>query len=377
LLSSFDAAAARTRELEASKDQLAEIAAADGRTVEDHARIMESLSQKRTQLLMKRADLERRVRELGTLPVDAYEAHRSRPAKELHAALQRANNELKKFAHVNQKALDQYVSFAEQRDELARRKIENDAAEVKIRQLIATLDLRKDEAIERTFKQVALHFRQVFSSLVPGGRGELVMQKAVGGGPAGGIENEDPGNEGGGGRGGGSKASENVAAILEKYSGVKVKVSFGVGEVLSMKQLSGGQKTLVALALIFAIQRCDPAPFYLFDEIDAALDPQYRTTVAQMLRQQAHDERSPGQFIVTTFHPQILHVADNIYGVSHRDRISRVTLVERADAVEFLQAEEKRAAEEAAAAAGKGGRGRRPEEATGPSAGEGEAMELD
>ena len=43
-----------------------------------------------------------------------------------------------------------------------------------------------------------------------------------------------------------------------------------------MKQLSGGQKTLVALALIFAIQGCDPAPFYLFDEIDAALDPQYR-----------------------------------------------------------------------------------------------------
>ena len=44
-----------------------------------------------------------------------------------------------------------------------------------------------------------------------------------------------------------------------------------------MKQLSGGQKTVVALALIFAIQRCDPAPFYLFDEIDAALDPQVST----------------------------------------------------------------------------------------------------
>ena len=55
-----------------------------------------------------------------------------------------------------------------------------------------------------------------------------------------------------------------------------LQVSFGSGEVLVMKQLSGGQKTLVALALIFAIQRCDPAPFYLFDEIDAALDPQYR-----------------------------------------------------------------------------------------------------
>lgn len=47
-----------------------------------------------------------------------------------------------------------------------------------------------------------------------------------------------------------------------------------------MQQLSGGQKSLVALALIFSIQRCDPAPFYLFDEIDANLDAQYRTAVA-------------------------------------------------------------------------------------------------
>lgn len=82
-------------------------------------------------------------------------------------------------------------------------------------------------------------------------------------------------------------------------------MSFGSGENLVMKQLSGGQKTLVALALIFAIQRCDPAPFYLFDEIDAALDPQYRTTVSRMLGRQAHDSNNPAQFIVTTFHPQV------------------------------------------------------------------------
>jgi structural maintenance of chromosome 3 (chondroitin sulfate proteoglycan 6) len=92
---------------------------------------------------------------------------------------------------------------------------------------------------------------------------------------------------------------------------------------MSMKQLSGGQKTLVALALIFAIQGCDPAPFYLFDEIDAALDPQYRTTVAAMLARQANREREPAQFIVTTFHPQIVGVADKIYGVSHTNRLSR------------------------------------------------------
>ncbi len=50
-----------------------------------------------------------------------------------------------------------------------------------------------------------------------------------------------------------------------------------------MNQLSGGQKTLVALTLIFAIQKCDPAPFYLFDEVDQALDPQYRSAVASMI----------------------------------------------------------------------------------------------
>lgn len=87
---------------------------------------------------------------------------------------------------------------------------------------------------------------------------------------------------------------------------IQVKVAFTRGnEAVNLKSLSGGQKTLVALALIFAIQRSDPAPFYLFDEIDAALDPQYRTTVAKLLRAQADDERNPAMFIITTFHPQV------------------------------------------------------------------------
>lgn len=57
----------------------------------------------------------------------------------------------------------------------------------------------------------------------------------------------------------------------------KVKVSFAAaGETFMMSQLSGGQKAVVALALIFAIQRCDPAPFYLFDEIDqVTINPLY------------------------------------------------------------------------------------------------------
>ena len=53
-----------------------------------------------------------------------------------------------------------------------------------------------------------------------------------------------------------------------------------VSEMKELQQLSGGQKSLVALAMIFAIQKCDPAPFYLFDEIDQALDSQHRHAVA-------------------------------------------------------------------------------------------------
>lgn len=95
-------------------------------------------------------------------------------------------------------------------------------------------------------------------------------------------------------------------ACLPPLPPVQVKVSFSRGhEGVNLKSLSGGQKTLVALALIFAIQRSDPAPFYLFDEIDAALDPQYRTTVAKLLRAQTDDERNPAMFIITTFHPQV------------------------------------------------------------------------
>ena len=52
----------------------------------------------------------------------------------------------------------------------------------------------------------------------------------------------------------------------------------------NMSQLSGGQKSVVALTFILALQKCDPAPFYLFDEVDAALDPDYRGAVAAIIQ---------------------------------------------------------------------------------------------
>lgn len=89
------------------------------------------------------------------------------------------NESLKKFAHVNKKAFEQYSNFTKQREQLHKRQEDLDTSEESITELIEVLDQRKDEAIERTFKQVSKNFEEIFEKLVPAGRGRLVMQKRI------------------------------------------------------------------------------------------------------------------------------------------------------------------------------------------------------
>jgi structural maintenance of chromosome 3 (chondroitin sulfate proteoglycan 6) len=125
---------------------------------------------------------------------------------------------------------------------------------------------------------------------------------------------------------------QKKAGIADSYTGVAIRVSFHGDDSVLMQQLSGGQKSLVALALIFAIQQCDPAPFYLFDEIDANLDAAYRTAVASMVNELSEE----AQFIVTTFRPEMLRYADKFYGVTFQDRVSRINSIRREDALGFV-----------------------------------------
>ncbi|KAL7226278.1 hypothetical protein ACSBR1_021405 [Camellia fascicularis] len=317
----------RTRELKKIKDEKNKLKTLEEnyqRTLQDEAKELEQLLSKRNILLAKQEEYSKKIRELGPLSSDAFETYKRRSIKELHKMLHRCNEQLQQFSHVNKKALDQYVNFTEQREELQKRQAELDAGDEKIRELISVLDLRKDESIERTFKGVAKHFREVFSELVQGGHGFLVMMKKKDGDHGDDDEDDD------------APRAPDMEGRVEKYIGVKVKVSFtGQGETQSMKQLSGGQKTVVALTLIFAIQRCDPAPFYLFDEIDAALDPQYRTAVGNMIRRLA--DMANTQFITTTFRPELVKVADKIYGVTHKNRVSHVNVVTKEEALDFIE----------------------------------------
>ncbi|KAA8543963.1 hypothetical protein F0562_021860 [Nyssa sinensis] len=325
----------RTKQLKKIKDEKNKLKTLEDnyqRTLQDEAKELEQLLSKKNILLAKQEEYSKKIRELGPLSSDAFETHKRKSVKELYKMLHKCNEQLQHFSHVNKKALDQYVNFTEQREELQKRQAELDAGDEKIRELISVLDQRKDESIERTFKGVAKHFREVFSELVQGGHGFLVMMKKKDGDLADDDYDED------------GPRTADMEGRVEKYIGVKVKVSFtGQGETQSMKQLSGGQKTVVALTLIFAIQRCDPAPFYLFDEIDAALDPQYRTAVGNMIRRLA--DMANTQFITTTFRPELVKVADKIYGVTHKNRVSWVNVVTKDEALDFIEHDQSHNAE--------------------------------
>ncbi|KAG9052490.1 Structural maintenance of chromosomes protein 3, partial [Serendipita sp. 407] len=306
--------AADTKELEKENQAQRE----DGRALSKQQKLTERYLAKRQILTARKDECSRNIRDLGVLPEEAFEKYTKEKSERLLKKLATVNENLKKFGHVNKKAFEQYSNFTKQREQLRKRREDLEASAKSIHALMATLDQRKDEAIERTFKQVSKYFEEVFEKLVPAGRGRLIMQKNI-------DETQDADME------------EGVGSV-DRYTGVAIKVSFNskVDEGLRIQQLSGGQKSLVALATVFAIQKCDPAPFYLFDEIDANLDAQYRTAVASMI----HELSGSAQFITTTFRPEMLQKADKFYGVMFdNQKVSSIRSITRQNAADFIEHE--------------------------------------
>ncbi|VDO21644.1 unnamed protein product [Haemonchus placei] len=250
------------------------------------------------------------IRELGSLPTDAFSKYQGLTTKQLDKKLAECMLELKKYENVNKKALDQFVQAASQKEELTKRMEEQHKSQKAIEDLLQVLDTRKFEAIQLTFKQVSKNFVEVFQKLVPNGSGSLVIQT------------------------GKDVRFQIRFDFFSAMGSITAFVSFdGGSETREMVQLSGGQKSLVALALIFAIQKCDPAPFYLFDEIDAALDAQHRKAVADMI----HELAENAQFITTTFRPELLESAEKYYGVKFRNKVSHIDVVTKEQAYDFVE----------------------------------------
>ncbi|KAK4908244.1 Structural maintenance of chromosomes protein 3 [Elasticomyces elasticus] len=277
------------------------------RAIRNHQKSLKKGAQKRAALTARLQDVSTQVRNLGVLPEAAFSPAYANLASDVATARLH-----KKYGHVNKKAFKQFAQFERQRETLESRREELGTSDGSIPELLDHLDQKKDEAIERTFRQVSREFARVSGRLVPAGRGRLIIQRRTEKQARQGAAND-------------SDEEEPESGGVENYIGVGISVSFNSkhDEQQRIQQLSGGQKSLCALALVFAIQASDPAPFYLFDEIDANLDAQYRTAVAELLQ----DRAQTGQFICTTFRSEMLLVAEKCYGVSYLQKASTIDVV--------------------------------------------------
>ena len=213
--------------LEKEKAQREEHQQELARAIEKYQKRMEKSIQKRAILTARLQDCTKNIRDLGVLPDEAFERFANASSDKIQARLKKVTEALKKYVGVNKKAFEQYNNFTSQRDSLTKRRKELDDSQASISELVEVLDQRKDEAIERTFKQVSKEFASIFERLVPAGRGRLVIQRKTDQ-----RAREDSDDE---------EARESV----ENYTGVGISVSFNSkhDEQQRIQQLSGGQKS--------------------------------------------------------------------------------------------------------------------------------------
>ena len=155
---------------------------------------LEKMTNRQGMLLKKKEECMKKIRELGSLPQEAFEKYQTLSLKQVNLTgfefeislqiflhmnlcihlfslqlfrkLEQCNTELKKYSHVNKKALDQFVNFSEQKEKLIKRQEELDRGYKSIMELMNVLELRKYEAIQLTFKQVCFFLQQTHKTKV-------------------------------------------------------------------------------------------------------------------------------------------------------------------------------------------------------------------
>ncbi|WUR02747.1 structural maintenance of chromosomes protein (SMC) [Vairimorpha necatrix] len=204
---------------------------------------------------------------------------------EITEKLKNINEELKKYIFVNKRNLEQWNIFIDQKNDILKRFKELEENYETINKFIRNIDEKKNVKMNLTFESVKENF-------------EFFSKKLC-----------------------------NFEVRLENNT-TELKINVNEGDD---KNLSGGQKTMVAIALIFSIQKVDPSPFYIFDEVDANLDEEGRMKLAALF-QSLNDV----QFIMTTFRSELLSVGNKFIGVSYSEKTSYASEVEKEIAGNFL-----------------------------------------
>ena len=195
---------------------------------------------------------------------------------------------LSKIGTVNLRSLEVYDSIKKEYDAIKEKAETITREKESILKVIHEIDIKKKKSFIQTLKKINELFSRNLSQLIP--KAEVFLELE---------NNQDP---------------------FEPGSGVQIIVKTGHGKYFDVKSLSGGEQTLVALSLIFAIQEYRPYYFYLLDEIDAALDKRNSERLAGLLNKYMLN----GQYIIITHNDEIISRATNLYGVSMHDGISKI-----------------------------------------------------
>ena len=196
--------------------------------------------------------------------------------------IQALKGEIKKLGSVNVNAIDDYKSVSERYEFLKGQHDDLVEAEATLMKIIDELDAAMRKQFEEQFALISKEFDIVFKQLFGGGKGTLEL-----------MEDED---------------------ILE--AGIRIIAQPPGKKLQNMMQLSGGEKALTAISLLFAIQNLKPSPFCLLDEIEAALDDNNVVRFAQYL----HKLTRNTQFIVITHRRGTMTSADRLYGITMQEK---------------------------------------------------------
>ena len=200
----------------------------------------------------------------------------------LRRELSAVKNKIKSLGDVNVNAIEDYKNVSERYEFLKTQHDDIVKAEENLKRIIAELDTAMRAQFSEKFAEIQVMFDKVFKELFGGGKANLVL-----------VEEED---------------------ILE--AGIKIIAQPPGKKLQNMMQLSGGEKSLTAIALLFAIQNLKPSPFCLLDEIEAALDDSNVNRFAKYLHKLTKDT----QFIVITHRKGTMEAADVLYGITMQEK---------------------------------------------------------
>ena len=250
------------------------------------------------------AELERLGVALGDQLGAAAEPLEDEEREGIEARLAKLERNREQIGPVNPLAGREYAEAREHVSELAEQRKDLEKAIGELRALIRRTDREIAAAFEETFEATARGFEEMVAELFPGGRGRL-RRVDVGGAPRP-FAGQEPEREEG------DEDEIDELAPRDEDGGVEIEVTPAGKSTRRLSLLSGGEKSLVALAFVFAVLMARPCPFYILDEVEAALDDINIDRFLRLVRRFA--ERS--QFIVVTHQKRTMDAADILYGVS-------------------------------------------------------------